>query len=149
VGGAGDARHSAGINKMDKQYERIKEILGKDCERNSQNAIRYLTYLKETVKTPCLLTGIEDFLWEEPYVIGGWDNREYQELKKNNPSFTDQFELLELLPPNSGDDDIIAKVKRISDQKIFEIGLSWLECADFMDMNYQFIHDYAVWHTNY
>jgi len=48
-----------------------------------------------------------------------------------------------------GDDDIIAKVKRISDQKIFEIGLSWLECADFMDVNYQFIHDYAAWHTNY
>jgi hypothetical protein len=140
---------SAGINKMDKQFERIKEILGKDCKRNSQNAIRYLTYLKKTVKTPCLLTGIEDFLWEEPYVIGGWNKREYQELKKNNPSFTDQFELLELLPPNSGDDDIIAKVKRISDQKIFEIGLSWLECTDFKDINYQVIDDYAVWHANY
>jgi len=134
---------------MDKQFERIKEILGKDCRRSSQNAIRYLTYLNKTVKTPCLFTGIEDFLWEEPYVIGGWDKREYQELKKNNPSFTDQFELLELLPPTSGDDDIIAKVKRISDQKIFEIGLSWLECTDFKDINYQVIDDYTVWHANY
>lgn len=140
---------AAGINKMDKQFERIKEILGKDCKRSSQNAIRYLTYLKKTVKTPCRLTGIEDFLWEEPYVIGGWDKREYQELKKNNPSFTDQFELLELLPPKSEDDDIIAKVKRISDQKIFEIGLSWLECTDFKHINYQVIDDYAVWHANY
>ncbi|MBU4186466.1 MAG: hypothetical protein KKI12_00380 [Proteobacteria bacterium] len=70
---AGDTWSSAGINKMDEQFERVKEILGKDCKRSSQNAIRYLTYLKKTVKTPCLLTGIEDFLWEEPYMIGGWE----------------------------------------------------------------------------
>ena len=36
-----------------------------------------------------------------------------------------------------GNDDIIAKVKRISDQKIFEIGLSWLECTDFKHINYR------------
>ncbi len=48
---------------MDKQFERVKEILGKDCKRSSQNAIRCLTYLNKTVKTPCRLTGIEDFLF--------------------------------------------------------------------------------------
>ncbi|MDL2121817.1 MAG: hypothetical protein LWX51_01755 [Deltaproteobacteria bacterium] len=35
---------------MDKKFERIKEILGKDCKRSSQNAIRYLTYLKKNSK---------------------------------------------------------------------------------------------------
>ncbi len=133
---------------MGKQFERIKEILGKDLDRNHKNVTKYLAYLKKAVKNPCILTGIEDFSWEEPYVLGGWDQDEYKELKKHNPSFTDQFELVEFLPVKSGEDDITAKIKRLSDQKIFEIGLSWLECTDFKNENYQFIHDYAVWHTN-
>lgn len=133
---------------MDKQFERIKEILGKDLERNPQNVIKYQAYLNKMVKKPCIVTGIEDFSWEEPYVLGGWDQDEYAELKKTNPSFTDQFKLIEFLPVKSVDDDIIAKVTRLSDKKIFEIELSRLECTDFKNENYQFIHDYAVWHTN-
>ncbi len=133
---------------MDKQFERIKEILGKDLERNSRNIIKYWAYLNKMVAKPCILTGIEDFPWEEPYILGGWDQDEYAELKETHPSFTDQFELIEFLPVESVEKDIIAKVTRLSDKKIFEIELSWLECADFKNENYQFIHDYAVWHTN-
>ena len=45
---ADDAWRSAEINKMDKQFERVKEILGKDCKRSSQNAIMYGPKLKKT-----------------------------------------------------------------------------------------------------
>jgi hypothetical protein len=133
---------------MDKQFERIQEILGKDLERNHKNVIKYRAYLNKAVTKPCILTGIEDFSWEEPYILGGWDQAEYNELKKSNPSFTDHFELIEFLTVKSEEEDIFTKVKRLSDKNIFEIELSWLECTDFKNENYQFIHDYAVWHTN-
>jgi len=134
---------------MDDQDKRIQKILGSECERNRQNALRYLEYLKKTIKMPCRLTGTEDFPWEEPYVLGGWDQKEYEKLKKENPSYTDEYELVRLLEPESGDDEIYAKVRRVSDQKIFEIGLSWLECTDSEHENYQLIDDYSVWHVNY
>lgn len=91
----------------------------------------------------------EDFPWEEPYVIGGWDKNEYEQLKKENPSYTDVFELIELLEPDPDYDDIVAKIKRLTDLNIFEVGLSWLKCLNSDDVNYQLINDYAVWHTNY
>jgi len=68
-------------------------------------------------------------------------------LKKANPSYTDEYKLIELLEPESGDDKIIAKVKRLSDQNIFKIGLSWLECIDSKKKNYRLIDDYSVWHV--
>jgi hypothetical protein len=129
--------------------KRIQKILGENRRRNQQNSSRYLEYIKSAVKLPCRLTGIEDFPWEERYVIGGWDKDEYEELKKENPSYTDVFEVLELLEPDRESDDIIAKLKRLTDLKIFEVGLSWLKCLDSDDENYQLIEDYAVWHTNY
>ncbi|MCX5914633.1 MAG: hypothetical protein NTV04_22190 [Deltaproteobacteria bacterium] len=134
---------------MDDQDNRIREILGKDCECNIQNALKYFEYLKTTVRYPCRLTGMEDFPWEEPYVLGGWDKKEYEKLKKDNPSYTDEYELVKLIEPASRDDEIFANVRRISDKKIFEIGLSWLECTDSENENYQLIDDYSVWHTNY
>ena len=129
--------------------KRIKNILGETCSRNQQNSLRYLDYLKSVVKFPCQLTGIEDFPWEEPYVLGGWDEDEYEELKKENPSYTDVFNLVELLEPDIEFDDIVAKLKRSTDLQIFEVGLSWLQCFDSDDVNYQLIDDYSVWHVNY
>lgn len=134
---------------MDMLFERIKKILGKDCGRSNQNAIKYLAYLRESVKPPCHLTGREEFPWEEPYAAGGWESSEYQKLKRSHPSFVDHFELLDLQPPGTGNDDIIATVERIEDEKIFEIELCRLECVDIEDDNYQLIDDFAAWHKSY
>lgn len=134
---------------MDEQDKRIQDILGSNHDRNIQNALKYFDYLKKAIKRPCHLTGSEDFPWEERYVLGGWDQKEYEELKKDNPSYKDEYELVELLEPEDGDEEIFAKVKRMKDEKIFEIGLSWLKCTDSKHMNYQLINDYAVWHDNY
>lgn len=134
---------------MDAQDKRIEKILGSECERNSENAFKYLDHLRKAINASCILTGVEDFPWEEPYVIGGWSQKKYEELKQNNPSYTDQFELIELLPPEDDENGIIAKVKRKTDQKIFTIGLSWLEVPDKGSSNYQLLHDYSVWHINY
>jgi len=133
---------------MNKQDKRIHAILGDDDERTIQNAERYRSYLLENLPMPTTVTGIEDFLWEEPYVLGGWDKQEYEELKKSNPSYTDLFDLQSLDPPDE-DEDIVAKVKRHSDGKIFEIGLSWLCSKDKKSDGYILLDDYATWHANY
>ena len=134
---------------MDDQDKRIHDILGTESERSRQNSLKYLDYLKTAIKKPCNLTGMEDFPWEEKYIIGGWDKKEYEELKKNNPSYTDEYELIEFILPELGDDEILAKVKRISDKKTFEIGISWLEGTDKESANYGIIEDCASWHVNY
>ena len=96
---------------------------------------------------PVRVTGIEDFPWEEPYVIGGWDQEEYEELKKTNPSYTDTYDLLDILNPES--EDLVAVIKRISDGQTFQVDLSWLRCVDKRSPAYVMLDDYAVWFVNY
>ena len=67
---------------MSNQEKRFIEILGKECGNNDDNILKYYNYLKNNISFPCILTGTEDFPWEEKYVFGGWDQEEYKELKK-------------------------------------------------------------------
>ena len=62
---------------MDKSEQRIHAVLGDDNERTPKNARNYLVHLKKHLSLPLRVTGIEDFPWEEPYVLGGWDRNEY------------------------------------------------------------------------
>ncbi len=134
---------------MDEQEKRIVEILGSECEKNDKNILKFYNYLKLNISKPCYLTGIEDFPWEEPYVFGGWDQKEYEELKKERPSYSDEYELLEIIKPTSGDKDIYIKAKRISDKKRFKLELSWMECTDPNSKNHQLLDDFSVWQVNY
>jgi len=127
---------------------RIHEILGEDSERSEENAMRFSSHLTGNLRLPVKVTGREDFPWEEPYVLGGWSRTEYARLKKDNPSFTDSFELLELLP-SAENDDVQAKIKRISDRKVFTIGLSWLQAEDESSKKFTLLDDYGMWHANY
>ncbi|MFW5798210.1 MAG: plasmid pRiA4b ORF-3 family protein [Planctomycetota bacterium] len=133
---------------MDADDKRIQEILGDDNERTMRNAKRYRDYLIEHLSLPVTVTGREDFPWEEPYVVGGWDVQKYEELKKTNPSYTDTFEITSLTPPNMHA-DVVAQVRRLSDGRYFEIGLSWLTCDDEDDDAHTLLEDYGVWHANY
>jgi hypothetical protein len=133
---------------MDMHHKRIKMILGEDMERTMQTAERYRNYLIKHLPLPVLVTGSEDFPWEEPYVLRVWDQDEYKELKKTNPSYTDTFELINLEKPNRHE-DIVAKLKRVSDEKQFKIGLSWLCCTEKNSDSHLLLDDYGRWHTNY
>lgn len=134
---------------MDMQMERIRGVLGKDCARNPENSLRFLKFLQRNVKASYVLTGIEAFEWELPFLTDGWGGAEYEEIKVRKPSFTDQFELQELTAPDEGSDDIVACVKRISDQKDFKIRLSQLEGMDFKEESFQFLEDYVTWYKHY
>ena len=46
---------------MDRQFERIKAILGKNMERSRNTLGKYHEYLNKMVMETCILTGIEDF----------------------------------------------------------------------------------------
>ena len=67
---------------MNASEKRIHEILGDDLDVSPNNFRRYRAYLKKSMTFPVRVTGNQDFPWEEPYVMGGWDEEEYEELKK-------------------------------------------------------------------
>ena len=141
--------------KKDAQDERIAAILGKIEELEFNETIdTFYEYLKTNLSLPCEVTGIEDFRWEEIYVFGPGDKEEYDHLKKTQPSYTDQYELLGIdCEAESGwmlfwGEDIGADVRRISDSKKFLLGLSELKATDKKSKNYQLLDDYSVWFVN-
>lgn len=114
---------------------------------------RLHAHLKSTLQLPCEVTGSEDFNWEEPYILGGLDPREYKRLKKTQPSYTDRYELLEIMmgvrsPWILFRGDLAARVRRLSDGKSFILGLCELEAVDRKSANAQLLRDYSCWFAN-
>lgn len=137
-------------SKVEEQQKRIMAILNEeDAWVVHENVKRFLDYLKDNLELPCLLTGMEDFPWEEKYVFGYGDKDEYEKLKRTNPSYTDTFKLLEFeeLRPNEG--QIFVKVERVADRKKFSLPLDDLEASKRRSKNYQLLEDYASWWVNY
>ena len=140
---------------MDAQDKRIATILGEIEDLDFDEAVKiFYKHLKSHLSLPCIVTGVEDFRWEEIYVIGPGDKKEYDHLKKTQPSYTDQYELLGIdCEAKSGwmlfwEEDIGADVRRISDGKKFLLGLSEIKAIDKKSKNYQLLDDYSVWFVN-
>jgi len=134
---------------MDDHDKRVQKILGPEHWRNKKSARIYLDFLRKKVKFPCRVTIIEDYPLVELYSIGGLNKEEYERIIKGDLSFVIIYELIEIFERELADDDICAKLKRLTDLTIFEIGLSWLECVDTAAENHQFIKDYVIWYLNY
>ncbi|MBV5347730.1 hypothetical protein [Lamprocystis purpurea] len=134
----------------DEQDRRIAGVLGSDevPEVNDQTLIAYLAYLRNSLSFPCLLTGIEDFEWEERYVFGHGSKSEYERLKESQPSHTDIFELLGFDEEIDQGYGILASVKRVKDKKSFTLPLADLRDRDEHSANYQLLDDYSVWFVN-
>lgn len=141
------------LDEYDAAILRIQAILGNQ-KRTWVEAIGALCdHLKTNLRLPCQVTGIEDFCWEEPYVIGEWDQKEYEQLKKTQPSFSDCYELLDLSHGDISEwmmfyDDIAAHVRRLSDGKEFIIGLTELKSIDANSPNVQLLNDFATFFVN-
>ena len=112
-----------------------------------------LGHLRANLVLPCEVTGTEDFRWEEPYVLGGLRPKEYARLKKTQPSYTDRYQLLSIDRGRGSEwvlfyEDISARVRRISDGKVFILGLAELEATDRGSGNFELLLDYSVWFVN-
>lgn len=141
--------------KQDLQEKRIESILGDPEEMDFDEARdTYYQYLKENLDLPCEVTGIEDFGWEEFYVFGPGNKKEYERLKKDQPSYTDRYELLSISTDLESEwimyweDDLAGHVKRLSDGKEFVLGLSELKAVDKKSKQYQLLDDFSFWLVN-
>jgi len=138
---------------FDQQKQRILDILQVQDEEDSffseENLKTYLEYLKKNLEFPCHLTGIEDFPWEERFVFGYGSKKEYEKLKKTQPSYTDTFILIEFEEPSPGEEQIFVIAERVQDKKQFSLPLDMLKAAKRKSKNYQLLYDYASWLVNY
>jgi hypothetical protein len=114
-----------------------------------KNLLRYRNYLLQHFDRKMVLTGREDFPWEEKYVIGPGSRSEYEKLKKTNPSYTDEYELIDIAEGEVAENDLLATVKRLSDDKNFEIGISWLTPKKKRGRDHQLFDDFATWAVNW
>lgn len=138
------------MTDWEEQEQRITRILGEEnLNVSDKSLVVYRSFLKENLTFPCELTGIEDFQWEEFYILGPGDKKEYEKLKKTRPSYTDIFTLIAFDDQIDDMAGLMAKVKRLSDRKQFVLPLADLEVTDKENHNFQLIHDYAVWYVNY
>ena len=143
------------MTQLDVQDVRIEEIVGGDEELTFDDCLeKFYDHLRSSLQLPCNVTGIEDFRWEEYYVIGPGDPEEHERLRKNQPSFEDTFELLAIEEDVYSEwmmfhgEDVAGRVRRKTDGKEFYLGLAEVEAVDKKSKNYQLLNDYAVWFVN-
>jgi hypothetical protein len=144
------------VTEMDKQSQRIEAILGESAERDFTEAVGiFYDHLRRNLALPCEVTGTEDFRWEERYVLGPGDPKEYARLRKSRPSYQDHYDLLEIENGPVSEwmlfagEDIAARVRRKSDGKEFVLGLAELKPVRKRSPNYRLLDDYAVFFVNY
>jgi hypothetical protein len=126
----------------------LQEILGTDdLEVNEENLSRYLQFMKARIKPPYKLTGNGEFDWEEEYVSGLKSKKEYEKLKKQQPSYTDTFSLVQFC--DVGTEGIMVKVERTSDRRQFILPLIDLEVTTEDPQHFELIENYILWFFSY
>jgi hypothetical protein len=141
---------------MDKRFQghqkRTEQLFGKkfsDLSRSPETLEFYKSHLEKTLHFPVLVNGSEDFSWEEFYVLGPGNKREYEILKKTQPSYTDVFKIIKISSHVDINYGLFAKLQRLSDGKRFELPLMDLRTIDLESEDYQVIEDYSIWFINY
>jgi hypothetical protein len=125
-----------------------------DDEEYEQSLQRFFEHLEMSLELPCEVTRVERFNWEEFYLNGPGDAKEYKRFRKSHPSYRDTFELLAIETGVSSEwmmyegEDIGARVRRKSDGREFCLGLAELTAVDKKSKNYQLLDDYSVWFVN-
>lgn len=137
------------MSELDDQDKRIEQILGKfDMDVSEESVSKYMEFLEKNIEHPCHLTGIEDFPWEEYYILGPGKKKEYEKLKKKQPSYTDIFDLTGFEDDLDENNGILVKVKRLSDNKKFILPLADLKATEEESKNFELLDDFSVWFVN-
>ena len=140
------------MDEVDGDIARVMAILCVDNEEymevTDENLEKYFNYLNENIDFSGVVTGRELFRWEGYYVFGPGDRKEYEKLKKTQPSDTDEYKILSI-DGYDHDYGIFVNVRRISDKKKFTFPLADLKAVDKKSDNYQILDDYSMWFVNY
>ena len=108
-----------------------------------------MKYLKQNLAIPCLVTGVEEFEWEEYYTVGPGSQKEYQKLKKTQPSYTDEFNILKLDNKLDVRDGILAVLERTTDNLKFTLPLAELEGVVEDSVDAKLLQYYGIWFFTY
>ena len=134
------------------QEKRIEQVFSNkfsNLAMRPETIIHYKSFLEANLVLPVKLTGIEDFSWEEFYVLGPGDQLEYKMLKQTHPSYTDTYNMTKISTRYDKFLGLLAKVTRLGDKKKFELPLADLKAVDKKSNEYLLLHDYSVWAINY
>ena len=136
---------------MDNQDKRIASIFDMDevPEVSDKTLRTYRQYIKDNIDNVCELTGIEDFEWEEYYLIGPGSKKEHEKLRKTRPSYMDRYKIIAFEDELDEDYGILVNLRRISDGKKFTLPLADLKAADKKNPGYKLLDDYSVWFVNW
>lgn len=130
--------------------EKLEEVLGTTTFKvNQTNLKKYLKYLKQNLAIPCLVTGVEEFEWEEYYTVGPGSQKEYQKLKKTQPSYTDEFNILKLDNKLDVEHGILAVLERTTDNLKFTLPLAELEGVAEDSVDAKLLQYYGIWFFTY
>lgn len=137
--------------QLDELKQRLADIFGTEDvpSVDAETLARYLNHLKQHLELPCQLTGIEDFAWEEYYVIGPGSQAEHERLRKTRPSYMDTYELLNFADDVDTGSGICVNLRRVSDKKKFVLPLADLKTTNEQPKNYQLLDDFAAWFVNW
>jgi hypothetical protein len=85
------------MSKLDEQEKRIAQILSDgvinedNLWKTSKTLNKYFKYLKNNLDSPCIMTGIESYPWEESYVFGYGSKKEYEHDRFWDPCHKNRF----------------------------------------------------------
>jgi len=137
------------MEKSKEQEQRITQILGADSLAVTMKSLMlYRDYLRKNLDTPCIMTGIEGFPWEETPLFND-KKTEHEALKEKQPSCADIYELKRFEDLIDEVHGILVKVKRVNDNQRFILDLAWLKGVDETSKNYTLLGDYSEWFVNY
>jgi len=137
------------FKNQEKRIEAVFQDKTEDLSKRLETIKIYKEYLDQNLSYPIELTGIEDFNWEEFYLLGPGSQKEYEKLKKTNPSYLDTFILEKIIELYDEYDGLIVEVIRVTDKKRFQIPLSDLKSTNKRSKNYKLLDDYSVWIVNF
>ena len=129
-----DTNESLRVYDIKKREERIAAIIqDQSLVVNSTTLRRYLDFLKENIRIPIKVKGIENYFT-------------YSDYKGKTPHGYELFEIIEFEEDVENSSNLFVKVKRLSD----EGGLFLLQLYEFKTTNtktieHQILKDYSIW----